>query len=90
MKHLKPIVALSYNKNFYYIYFNQHKQMFYMCGVSSGKFTKHYDLDTDNGYKSFYRDYVFSLQEKTINGIMSYERYTMYDLIMNYKKYFKF
>lgn len=90
MKHLRPIAALSYNKNFYYIYFNQHKQMFYMCSVSSGKFTKHYDLDTDNGYKSFYRDYVFSLQEKTINGIMSYERYTMYDLIMNYKKYFKF
>ena len=89
MKHLTPIVSLSYNENDYYIYFNHHKQLFYMCSIPSGKFKEHYDLDTDNGYKSFYRDYCFTLQEKTINGIMNYERYTMYDLIMNYKKYLK-
>lgn len=89
LKHLIPVVSLSYNQNHYYIYFNQHLNKFYMCSTCSGKFRKHYDLDTDNGFRTFYRDYILDLQERTINGIMSYERYTMYDLIMNYKRYFR-
>lgn len=89
MKHLSPVVSLSYNQNKYYIYFNHHKNVFYMCSVCSGKFRQHYDLDTDNGYKSFYRDYILTLQERTIDGIISYERYSMYNLIMNYRKIFK-
>lgn len=88
-KNMQPLLSLNYNMNNYYIYINRVQGLFYMTSKKYGKFDIHYDLDTDNGYRKFYLDYVYILKDKTINDIMKYEKYSMYDLIMNYKKYFK-
>lgn len=88
-KNMSPLVSVIYNQNQYYIYVNRNAGMFYMTSKRFGSFDLVYNLDTDNGYKSFFRDFVFTLQQHTINDIMRYERYSMYDLIMNYKNYFK-
>lgn len=88
-KNMQPLLSLHYNLNDYYIYVNRMQGIFYMTSKRYGNFDLHYDLDTDNGYRKFHLDYLYILQDKTINGIMRYERYSMYDLIMNYKKYFK-
>ena len=48
-----------------------------------------YDLKVENDQKAFYIDWCLDLQDASINNRMKFEQYTMYDLIMNFKQFFK-
>ncbi len=87
LKSFKPMIELKYKNKCFYIYVNEDKG-YYMC-KSPAKCPMSYDLNTDAGQISFYYDHAVDLRNELATGRMMFQKYSMYDLILNYKKRFK-
>ena len=87
LKSFKPMIELKYKNKCFYIYVNEDKG-YYMC-KSPAKCPVSYDLNTDAGQISFYYDYAVDLRNELATGRMMFQKYSMYDLVLNYKKRFK-
>ena len=88
LKHLKCLYHIKYRrKNDAYIYLNNKTGCFYMS-TRPGKFLQEYYLDRENQQKKFYYDHVLQLREACINDRFLFERYSYYDLIINYTKFY--
>lgn len=86
LKGYSPVCAISYKKDNYYIY--RKEAQYYMC-KSRHQGAKVYNLNRETEQALFYIEQLLDLREECINGKMLFETFTMYDLIMNYKNYFK-
>lgn len=86
LKGWQPLIELTYKGKRLYIYNNE--RGFYMCR-SRAKCQLMYDIDKEMGQRLFYYDWVISLVSECMEGRMMFEAYSMYDLIVNYKKRFK-
>ena len=86
LKNYRVACAVKHKLKTWYVYVNDSGE-FYICG-SRGKTEQTYDLNIETQAKLFYYDYVIDLVNAAIEGRMKFEKYTMYDLIMNYKKRF--
>ena len=82
-----PLIHVIYRKHDYYIYLNEEKNKYYMCS-QKGKCQYEYNLDRENEQKKFWVDFVVDLREACINEQFKFEKYSMYDLLMNYRKFF--
>lgn len=87
LKSFKPMIELKYKNKRFYIYISESKG--YYMTLSPAKCPISYDLNTDTGQIGFYYDYAIDLRNETVTGRMMFEKYTMYDMIINYKKRFK-
>lgn len=88
MKHMRCLYHLKYRRcNQAYIYISNKTGQFYMSSVP-GKFIQEYDLDRENQQKKFYIDHVLQLREACINDRFIFEKYSYYDLIINYTKFY--
>lgn len=88
MKHLKCLYHIKYRRNNNaYIYLSNKDGTFYMCS-KPGAFIQSYDLDRENQQKKFYFDHVLQLRDACINDRFFFEKYSMYDLIINYSKFY--
>lgn len=85
LKGYKPVCSCSYKKDNFYIY--RKDGQYYMC-KSRHNSDKIYNLNRENDQKLFFQEEVIELREACIEGKMIFETFTMYDLIVNYKKYF--
>ena len=86
LKGYRPLCSLTFKVKTWYVYINESGN-YYMTG-SASKCDKVYNLNTETGAKCFYYDYVIDLLNAAIEDRMYFEKYGMYDLIMNYKKRF--
>lgn len=77
---------VHYKENDYYIYMKD--GVYYMCRSLGFPLLGDYDLNLENDQKAFYTDWAIDLRNKCISGKMKFQTYTMYDLIVNYKKFF--
>lgn len=85
LKGYVPRCAISYKHYNWYIY--QKGGKWYMTN------SRHdsdiiYNLNKENDQKKFYFEFDLDLRDECIEGNMLFEEYLMYDLIVNYKKYF--
>lgn len=88
LKHMRCLYHIKYRrKNNAYIYLSNKDGTFYMCS-RPGNFIQSYDLDRENQQKKFYIDHVLQLREACINDRFYFEKYSMYDLIINYSKFY--
>lgn len=87
LKGFKPVTSLTYKHKNYYIY--QKDGQYYMTYSKYGILPTKYNLATENHQKKFYIDYAIDLRNECIDGNMLFECYSMYDLIVNYKQFFK-
>lgn len=87
LKGCKPLIHLKYKQKEYYIYINQQTGMYYMC-YSKNKCVFNYDLNRENEQKAFWVNHGIDLRSNCIDDRFKFEKYTMYDLIVNYKKFF--
>lgn len=87
LKNMVGFAHLHYKAHDYYIYLNEETGLFYMC-ESRCKCTFSYDLSLENDQKLFYDEQYFMLREACINDRFKFKAYSMYDLIINYKKFF--
>ena len=86
LKGYQPLVELTYKGKKLYIYNNE--SGFYMC-QSKQPCKQRYDLDKEMEQRLFFYDWQITLLTACIEGRMLFESYSMYDLIVNYKKRFK-
>ncbi len=86
LKGMMPFIHLHHKNNDYYIY-TREDGMRYMC-TSRAKCPLDFDLNLENDQKLFFIDYGIDLRNDCIEGRMKFQRYTMYDLLINYKKFF--
>lgn len=86
LKGYRPVCSISYKRDNYYIYVKDNQ---YYMTHSKHNSDKIYNLNRENDQKLFYIDYDLDLREACINDCMIFETYTMYDLIVNYKKFFR-
>lgn len=87
LKGYKPYIELIYKRHSWYILYNEDKSKYYMTSKTY-KAPRVYDLSRDNEQKRFYYDYLLDLREACIEERFKFEKYSMYDLIINYKKLF--
>lgn len=85
LKRYKPVCAVSYKRDNFYIYMRD--GLYYMCKTRSAT-NNIYNLNRENDQKLFYLEYAIDLRIACIEGKMIFETFTMYDLIVNYKKFF--
>lgn len=86
LKHYRPYIHLIYKNKNYYIY--ESDNGFYMC-TSRANCPQEFNLNTEMGQRSFYYSYCIDLVRECMDSRMKFEKYTMYDLIVNFKKRFK-
>lgn len=86
IKNMTCLHRIHYKSHDYYIYYRQ-DGMYYMCS-SKGSYKWDWDLNKENHQKLFYIEYGQELRVDCIEDRMKFEKYSMYDLIMNYRKFF--
>lgn len=86
LKNYVPVVGYHYKQENVYIYRKEEK--FYFTSSRNDK-VEVYDLNRENDQKRFYYDYVLDLRNECIENRVSFEKYTMYDLLVNYKDFFR-
>ena len=88
LKGMRGFTHLKYKAHNYYIYLKDETGVFYMCESQTHHFDYDYDLSLENDQKRFYEEIYFTLRDACINDRFKFKAYSMYDLIINYKKYF--
>lgn len=83
----RPLCAYFYENKYIYIYINDAGT--YYLTYSKQKVDRIYDLNIEGEALSFYYEYVCDLRMAIMDDAAYFEKYTIYDLITNYKKYFK-
>lgn len=84
---MKPVVHLCWGFKHYYIYLNENSGHYHMT-KKKNKCRDSYNLNKENDQKRFWLEYQIDLKNACIDGRMSFESYSMYDHIINYKKFF--
>ena len=87
LKKCSGYIHLHYKNYDYYVYVNKENGNYYMC-YKPIRCLFDFDLNRENEQKSFWISYGIDLRFSCIEERMKFETYTMYDLIMNYKKFF--
>lgn len=88
LKNMRCMIQLFYNNHYWYIYYKDSSGTYYMT-TSQGKPIYKYNLDKENDQKLFWLDFGMTLKIALAEDRFKFKKYSMYDLIINYKKYFK-
>lgn len=86
LKGFHPICSYTYKKETVYIY-EKDGQYYATNAKASG--VKNYNLHRENEQKKFFYDYIVDFRDETIEDNFTFQKYSMYDLIINYKKIFE-
>lgn len=87
IKGMVPFIHIRYKTHDYYIYMKKDNGFYYMCS-SRGACLFDYDLNKENDQKKFWIEHQADLRNACIDGNMKFQKYTMYDLIVNFKKFY--
>jgi hypothetical protein len=87
LKNMVGFCHLEYKAHDYYIYLRNSDGMYYMTD-SAIKCQYDYNLYKENDQKRFYNELYFVLRDACVNDLFKFKTYSMYDLIINYKKFF--
>ena len=87
LKRSRPLLQIKYKTHFYYVYLNEDKAFYYMTSTPA-KAQFSYDLNRENQQKRFYIDHGSQLRDACIGDRMQFEKYSYYDLIINYKNFY--
>ena len=88
VKNMSCIHKVIYKRKEMYIYRRPSDGMYYMT-YSKGPYSYEWDLSKENHQKLFWIDHCQELRVECIEDHFKFEQYSMYDLIMNYKEFFK-
>ena len=87
LKNMRGFVHLHYKAHDYYVYLRHQDGVYYMTDAKT-KCPYSYDLYKENDQKRFFNELYFTLRNACIDNNMKFKKYSMYDLIINYKKFF--
>jgi len=87
MKGYKARAAFLYQRHTYYIY-STDEGLYHISESKTDQNVRIYDLSKESEQNAFYYDYVFDIRDSWLNGGVSFCKYTVKDVILNFKKYF--
>lgn len=89
MRHYKLYCRCIHKHKIYYIYNNE--RIWYISGKANGRISggEVYDLSRQTEAERFYYDVVTDLRLASIEGNVLYEKYSMFELIMYFKKLYR-
>ena len=87
LKGHRPVAELIYKGKPCYIY-RKEGNKYYVCNAKA-PCKKTYNIDKEMDRIAFYLDLGLTIRSACIDGLCTFEKYSMYDLIVNYKKRFK-
>lgn len=87
LKGFRCLLEIIYRRKHWYIY--QKDALFYCCSSQGQPVNGSYDLSKDTDVKRFFREWQIDLREEYTEGNFLFQTYTMYDVIINYRKFFK-
>ena len=85
---MQCVHKVHYKNKDMYIYMRPSDNMHYMT-YSKGPYQYEWDLNKENHQKLFWIEHGQELRVDCIEDHMKFEKYTKYDIIMNYKTFFK-
>lgn len=85
LKRYRGYIHIHYKTHDYYIYIND-EGFLYMC-ESKTHCELNFNLNRENEQKAFY-EYQIDLRDSCIEERLKFQKYSMYDLIINYTKIF--
>lgn len=88
IKNMQCIHKIHYKNKDIYVYRRSADGFYYLC-YSKGNYQFAWDLNRENDQKRFWIEHAQELRYECIDDKMLFEKYTMYDLIVNYKKFFE-
>lgn len=88
IKGFKCMFEVIYRKHHWYIYMRE--GLWQVCSSRNEPSEGVYDLNKDADIRRFFLEVQIDLKEDYIEGHVMFETYTMYDVIINYRKFFKF
>lgn len=86
LKGFRPVCSVFYRNAWIYVYRSSGQ---WYLSTSRHDAKKKYNLERENDQKAFYFDYVIDIREACIDDKARFQKYTFYDLIINYKKIYK-
>lgn len=86
LKGYRCLFGYKYKEKTVYIYYNN--GIYYFTN-SRGKCDRVYNLNRENEQKALYYDWFIDIRDACINDSVRFKSYTMYDLLINYKKIFR-
>lgn len=87
LKGMSCYCSVKHKEKTYYVYVGD--SGYYMTYKKSNNPTFVFDLNLENDQKLFYQEVVITLRQECIEDNMKFETYEMYDLIVNYKDFYK-
>lgn len=88
LKHMKAYIKLHHKTYDYFIYLSDNGD-YGMCYSPNKNYIYYYDLNKENDQKLFFMNHGIELRLASAEGRFTFQKYSMYDLIINYKKFFK-
>ena len=88
LKGFKCQIELIYRRDHWYIYQNDAGE-WYCCKSRATPALGMFDLSKDNDQRKFYAEYQIDLRQECTDGRMMFQSYEMYNIIVNFRKYFK-
>ena len=85
LKGFRPVCAYEYKKKTTYVY---EKDGYYYLTRAKANTAYLYNLSRENEQHKFWSDYGYDLRCELIENRCTFEKFSDYDLIMNYKKIF--
>ena len=86
LKGYRCIVEVIYRRHTWYIY--QSGAQYYVCRSRGTPRDGSYNLNMDQDIRRFYQEVQIDLKDDYISGCVAFETYTMFDVLINYKKFF--
>lgn len=86
LKGYRPVCRVIYREKPIYVY--RSGAAWYLSS-SRHDAKKTYDMHRENDQKAFYYDHVIDIREACVDNKATFQKYSYYDFIMKYKKYFK-
>ena len=90
IKSMRPYCKLYYKTHTYYVYYREYDSTFYFTeSAFNQKGIPTYDLNKEMGQNLFYREKWIDLRNACVEDRVKFSKYSMYDLLTNYKNFFK-
>lgn len=86
LKGFSPVCSFRHKNRNFYIY---RKDGNYIVCKSRHNQGRCYNLQRENEQKAFYYDFIVDLRSRCIEDKVKFDSYSAYDLVVNYKNFFK-
>lgn len=88
LKGCRPMYSFKHKEKWSYVYLHDDTGTFYVTRSKFNQKLPVFDLNKENDQKRFYIDRVIDLRAACIDGRCVFSSYSLYDLIINYNKFY--